>query len=118
LNGLVIEIGRKTRAPADEEDGVETYSALWGTNGAVRAWLLTVLMTAFAAWRAAARIGTEAPMLVLLAALVGACVAMAVRVVRRATPGSGRSIERMSGVWTVLMYLGLGAAPLAYKLWR
>ena len=53
LNGLVIEIGRKTRAPADEEHGVETYSALWGTNGAVRAWLLTVLVTAFAAWRAA-----------------------------------------------------------------
>jgi 4-hydroxybenzoate polyprenyltransferase len=118
LNGLVIEIGRKTRAPADEEHGVETYSALWGTNGAVRAWLLTVLVTAFAAWRAAARIGTEGPMLVLLAVLVGACAAMAVRVVRRPTPGSGKAIELMSGVWTVLMYLGLGAAPLAYKLWR
>ena len=35
LNGIVIEIGRKTRAPADEEHGVDTYSALWGTHGAV-----------------------------------------------------------------------------------
>ena len=25
FNGLVVEIGRKTRAPADEEHGVETY---------------------------------------------------------------------------------------------
>jgi 4-hydroxybenzoate polyprenyltransferase len=118
LNGLVIEIGRKTRVPADEEPGVETYSALWGTNGAVRAWLSAVLITAFAAWRAAARIGTEVPMLLLLAVLVGVCGAVAFRVVRRGGPGSGTSIELMSGVWTVLMYIGLGAAPLAYKLWR
>jgi 4-hydroxybenzoate polyprenyltransferase len=118
LNGLVIEIGRKTRVPADEEPGVETYSALWGTNGAVRAWLSAVLITAFAAWRAAARIGTEVPMLLLLAVLVAACGAVAFRVVRRGVPGSGTSIELMSGVWTVLMYIGLGAVPLAYKLWR
>jgi 4-hydroxybenzoate polyprenyltransferase len=118
LNGLVIEIGRKTRVPADEEPGVETYSALWGTNGAVRAWLSAVLITAFAAWRAAARIGTEVPMLLLLAVLVAACGAVAFRVVRRGVPGSGTSIELMSGVWTVLMYIGLGAVPLVYKLWR
>jgi 4-hydroxybenzoate polyprenyltransferase len=118
LNGLVIEIGRKTRVPVDEEHGVETYSALWGTKGALRAWLFVVLITAFAAWRAAARIGTEMPMLVLLTVLVGACGAVAFRVARRDMPGSGKSIELMAGVWTVLMYLGLGAAPLAYKLWR
>jgi hypothetical protein len=33
-------------------------------------------------------------------------------------PGSGKSIELMSGVWTLVMYLGVGAVPLAYKLWR
>lgn len=118
LNGLVIEIGRKTRVPPDEEHGVETYSALWGTNGAVRAWLSAVLITAFAAWRAAARIGTAVPMLLLLAVLVGACSVVAFRVVRSGAPGSGKSIELMSGIWTVMMYIGLGAAPLAYILWR
>ena len=30
FNGIVVEMGRKIRAPADEEKGVETYSALWG----------------------------------------------------------------------------------------
>lgn len=30
FNGVVVEIGRKLRAPADEEPGVETYSAVWG----------------------------------------------------------------------------------------
>ena len=52
LNGIVIEIGRKTRAPADEEHGVETYSALWGAHGAARAWLFAVMLTGAAAWEA------------------------------------------------------------------
>lgn len=118
LNGLVIEIGRKTRVPVDEEKGVDTYSALWGTGGAARAWMIAVLLTAFAAWRAAARIGTAMPMLVLLVVLVAACSVIALRVVRSHASGSGKAIEVMSGVWTILMYVGLGAAPLAYLLWE
>src|SRR5688572_20196547 len=118
LNGIVIEIGRKTRVPADEEHGVETYSALWGTRGAVRAWLGAVALTALAASQAAARIGTQGPTLVLLAVLAGACAIVARRFIRTADPGSGKRIELMSGVWTILMYVGLGAAPLAMSLWR
>jgi 4-hydroxybenzoate polyprenyltransferase len=112
LNGLVVEIGRKTRVPADEEPGVDTYSALWGTAGAARAWMLAVLLTAAAAYRAAAEIGTERSMAMLLAALVALCAGAAIRVVRSGASGSGKTIEVMSGVWTVLMYLGLGAAPV------
>ena len=118
LNGLVVEIGRKTRVPADEEHGVDTYSALWGTAGAARAWLFMVLLTALAAWRAAAEIGTEGPMVVLLAVLVIACAAAAVRVARSNAAGAGKFVELMSGVWTVLMYLGLGAVPVLFALWR
>ena len=35
LNGMVLEIGRKTRKSDEEEDGVETYSKLWGRKKAV-----------------------------------------------------------------------------------
>lgn len=118
LNGVVIEIGRKTRVPADEEHGVETYSALWGTHGAARAWLAAVLLTAFAAWRASARIGTEAPTLLLLAVLAAACAIVARRVTRGLTRHGGKPIELMSALWTLLMYLSLGGAPLALRLWR
>lgn len=118
LNGIVIEIGRKTRVPADEEHGVETYSALWGTQGAARVWLAAVLLTGIAAWQASARIGTQGPTLVLLAILSVACATVAGCFVRATTPGSGRSMELMSGVWTVLMYLGLGAGPIAIRILR
>ena len=117
LNGLVIEIGRKIRVPVDEEHGVETYSALWGTRGATRVWLGSLLITACAAWRAAAQTGTEVPMLLLLIVLVGVCGAIALRTPRLETSGSGKAIELMSGVWTVFMYIGLGVAPLAYQVW-
>ncbi len=114
LNGLVVEIGRKVRVPVDEERGVETYSALWGTRRAAAAWLGAVLMTAAAAYRAAMTIGTAGPMLVFLVVLVMLCAAAALRVSRSDTAGAGKSIEVMSGIWTVLMYIGLGAAPVVW----
>ena len=38
--GIVLEIGRKLRAPEDEEPGVSTYTAEWGRDRALAAWLL------------------------------------------------------------------------------
>jgi 4-hydroxybenzoate polyprenyltransferase len=115
FNGLVIEIGRKVRSPADEEEGVETYSALWGPRKAVLVWLGAMLVTAGCAAAAAARIDFLAPMAVLLAVLLLTAVTVAVRFVRQMTPGRGKSVEAVAAVWTLLMYLGLGTVPL---LWR
>jgi 4-hydroxybenzoate polyprenyltransferase len=118
LNGMVIELGRKMRAPADEERGVETYSALWGTRGAVRAWLLAILATGAAAFQASARIGTEVPMLLMLVVLIATCATVGERFLRHTTPGRGRWIETMAGLWTVLLYVGLGAVPVLFAAWR
>jgi len=43
LNGIVLEIGRKTRKSDEEEDGVQTYSKLWGRKKAVL--ILCILYT-------------------------------------------------------------------------
>jgi 4-hydroxybenzoate polyprenyltransferase len=118
FNGVVVEIGRKIRSREEEEDGVETYSALWGVDGAVRAWLGAIVVTALAAWKAAQHLGTTRPTLALLAGLAIACAAVGVRFARKPSAGGGKAIELMSGVWTLLMYLGLGAAPLLFAVWR
>jgi 4-hydroxybenzoate polyprenyltransferase len=118
LNGIVVEVGRKTRVPADEETGVETYSALWGLSGAIRVWLVAVVFTALAAWVAASRIGFAMPMLALLGVLVSACAVAAVRLLQHPSPGGGRTLEAASGIWTVMMYLGLGVLPLAWRMWQ
>lgn len=111
VNGAVVEIGRKVRAPADEETGVETYSALWGLAGALRVWMGAVLVTALFAWQAARRIGVESMVLALLALLVVGCALAAARLARRPAAGGGKAIEIASGVWTLVMYLSLGAVP-------
>jgi 4-hydroxybenzoate polyprenyltransferase len=115
FNGLVIEIGRKVRSPADEEEGVNTYSALWGPRGAIVAWLAALVATAACAVLAARAVDFLAPVTVWLAVLLTAAALVARGFLSGLAPGSGKRIEVLSGLWTVGMYLGIGAAPL---LWR
>lgn len=118
LNGIVIEIGRKVRAPEDEEEGVETYSALWGRPSALAAWLGAMLLTALCAWRGAVLIGFAAPVAALLALLLAAAAFLAISFARSPLPGRGKKVELFSGVWTLFMYLSLGAVPLLLRYWQ
>lgn len=111
FNGIVVEIGRKTRAPGDEEAGVETYSALWGRSAALAVWFAAAAATALCAWQAARQIDFAQPVSWLLLVLVAICATLALRFNRRPVKGSGKIIEVASGVWTLLMYLSLGALP-------
>ena len=111
FNGIVVEVGRKTRAPEDEETGVETYSAEWGLQRAVMVWLAALLITALFAWQAARQIGFDGLVTRWLVVLVALCGFSAMRLVRYPAPGGGKAIELASGVWTLLMYLSLGAIP-------
>ena len=117
-NGMVVEIGRKIRAPHDEETGVDTYSALWGAERAAMAWAGAVAGTALCAWQAAEAIGTGRAMAVFLSTAVAACAAAAIAYARQPTTRSARVVEHMAGVWTLLMYLSLGAVPLVLAAWR
>jgi len=120
VNGIVVEVGRKTRAPADEEPGVETYSADWGLATAVAVWLSAIAITAILAWQAARQIEFAGRVVPLLIVLVGLSLWTGVRLARHPAPGGGKAIEIASGVWTLLMYLSLGAIPalLATRGWR
>jgi 4-hydroxybenzoate polyprenyltransferase len=115
FNGIVIEVGRKVRAPANEEPGVNTYSALWGPRIAVVVWLGAMLATAGCAVLAAQQINFPVPVAVVLACFLLTAGLVAWRFLARLTPGSGKRIENLAGVWTLVLYLSVGAAPL---LWR
>jgi UbiA prenyltransferase family len=116
-NGFVLEIGRKIRAPEDEERGVETYSILWGRRRAVIAWLGVLLVTALSALLAAHQIQFAAQAGALLTILLMVAAMFGARFLRAPATGRAKAIELTSGVWTLLMYLSLGALPLAVKLW-
>ncbi|WP_410503854.1 hypothetical protein [Leptolyngbya sp. BL0902] len=133
-NGLVIEIGRKTRLPAGEEIGVETYSALWGLAMAVRLWLGAVVLTAISSLWAAGQIQTLGVVVPLLMALLGwvgfkawpwlgasaAGLAMQPSSPSSATPepeATARTpaaydlLDGPTALWTLGVYLGLGWLP-------
>ncbi len=118
FNGVNIEIGRKLRAPADEEVGVATYSAIWGRRTAVLVWLGDLLVTAASAAWAAHLIDWLMPMAVTLAVLLATAGAVAVAFLRRPTKGGSKAIEATAGVFTLVMYLMLGVVPLAVRWWH
>jgi 4-hydroxybenzoate polyprenyltransferase len=109
-NGVVIEIGRKLRQPADEEEGVETYSRLWGKTGGVAAWCLGLAATTIAAGMAAMAIGFALPVLTALI-LILALALLAIYLYLRGSL-SGKKIEALSALWTLTLYLMLGLVPL------
>jgi 4-hydroxybenzoate polyprenyltransferase len=118
FNGMVVEIGRKIRSPQDEEEGVETYSFLWGRRNAVIAWLALMACTAGCAYIAALRIEFARPVLVLLVILYFAAVGAGFYFLRGAVPKRGKLIETIAGVWSLLMYLSLGFVPMIVRQWN
>ncbi|HET8908374.1 MAG TPA: UbiA family prenyltransferase [Ktedonobacterales bacterium] len=114
-NGFILEVGRKIRAPEDEEHGVETYSALWGRDRAVLVWLVALVVTAIGAGLATFQVETPWE-IVAYAAVVALSFALGLRFLRHPVAGSGKPLELLSGLWTLLLYLSLGAIPLALRL--
>ena len=102
--GLVLEIGRKIRAPGEERPGVETYTASWGASRAVSAWLASV--AASAALIAATAITVRSTWTPIAAALIAVAVAMTALRFVRAEPArrKGKQIELASAVWTLAAY--------------
>ena len=110
FNGIVIEIGRKIRSPQDEEQGVETYSALWGPARATLVWIGALLATMLFALIAAHKIHFTAPMAWLLAVSILAAFMGAARFLHNPVRGSGKLIEHISGIWTLMLHLGMASA--------
>jgi 4-hydroxybenzoate polyprenyltransferase len=111
-NGFALEIGRKIRAPDAEEAGVRTYTSLWGTFRASLAWLAALLATGVCAEAAASRIRFAWPTACLIGLMLGLVVFAATRFVVHPTTNRARRIDRLSGLWTLAIYLFLGAVPM------
>lgn len=116
FNGVVIELGRKIRSPQDEETGVETYSFLWGRSRAVAVWLGAMGFTAVCATLAASKIAFVWPVVTVLLLLLATAGGVSWLFLRSPVAGSGKRFELVSGIWTLCMYLSLGAGPLLWQV--
>lgn len=112
MNGLIIEIGRKIRAPEDEETGVETYSVLWGQRNATWIWLGIILLTAGGTIGTAMQIDFVRPIAILLLILLSIGAWIGQQFLAAPNQIHAKRIEQFSGIWTLCIYLFLGPIPL------
>ena len=117
FNGFVIEIGRKTRASGDEEEGVETYSRLYGIRGAIAFWWLMLGVTFLAALIAASAIDFVVPVASIVGITLLTCFVHGVRFAAHPSSRGAKQLEVMSGLWVLMLYLSLGILPAALSLY-
>jgi hypothetical protein len=115
LNGILVEVGRKIRAPEGERVGVETYTATWGLRAAPAAWLGALALAAVLGWLASRPTGAANVVAVALAVLGVAAAFPAIAFLRRPTPARGKQIETASGLWTLASYLVLALTPFLFR---
>lgn len=118
FNGIGLEIGRKIRAPENEEEGVRTYSRLWGGRHATWAWWAALSVTAVSAVAAATQIGSAGMMGGIMAVLLVAAAWLGRRFINRPSQRTARQLDQFSGIWTLITYLSLGIVPLLVRIFH
>jgi len=116
LDGLLVEFGRKMRAPEDEEDNVVSYTGMWGIKGAIGIWMITLLVTLTFAILAANYAGYGTPAFIILGSLALLTTIPAILFIRNPNKKTAKGVEKVSGLWTVGMYLSLGGIPMLMEL--
>ena len=116
FNGLVVEIGRKIRAPEMEEAGVETYTVLWGPVRAFGAWIAVMAVALASAVFAAREVGSGWMVLAVLGAIWITALVAGSAFAATPTRGRARWIEPLAGVWTLAMYVAVGIVPVLMRL--
>jgi 4-hydroxybenzoate polyprenyltransferase len=114
-NGIVFEVGRKVRAPIDEETGVETYSALWGARRAAWIWCLAIVVAGSAGILAGWTLQASGRFVLAIALVMLAGWAAAAwcawRMANAPTTSHSQWIERISAFWVLAFYLAMGLLP-------
>lgn len=115
-NGVLVEIGRKLRAPEGERQGVDTYTSAWGVRAAPLVWL-AVLFAAAGVVTAAARFTGVAGLSAAIVFPAAALLAIpAARFLITGDDRAARRVEVVSGVWGLVSYLTLGGVPWLARL--
>lgn len=103
VSGLVLEVGRKIRAPSEERHGVETYSSIWGERRTALIWVATVAGAGILVAVAGARAGGRwTPVLAPVASVPIALAALPF--LRGSATRKGRSVEAAAAAWNLLAY--------------
>jgi 4-hydroxybenzoate polyprenyltransferase len=116
MNGVVLEIGRKIKAPEQESVGVLSYSHMLGTVKATYLWIAVLLVTLILSIVAANFAGYGQTGFYFLVSAFLLCAIPAFIFLKKQTKKASKAIEISSAIWTIAMYLILGGIPMIQKL--
>ena len=111
LNGIVLEIGRKTRRADEEEHGVQTYSKLWGKKKAVVILSLLFVIEYFLVILGLAHTYEKYFFFGGLTLLVILVVSIYFMIKFLKKDLSGKIVESVSGLWIIFPSMGMGLLP-------
>ena len=111
LNGIVLEIGRKTRRADEEEHGVQTYSKLWGRKKAVVVLSLLFVIEYFLVILGLAHTYEKYFFFGGLTLLVILIVSIYFMIKFLKKDLSGKIVETVSGLWIIFSSMSLGLLP-------
>ncbi len=111
FNGIVLEVGRKLKAPEQEKEGVVTYSGLLGSRKGSILWIAMIILTAIIACAACFYAGLSSISYYILGGVLLIGISLAYQYWQNPTVVKSKRIEIISGVWTLLMYGTLGGIP-------
>ena len=111
LNGIVLEIGRKTRRADEEEHGVQTYSKLWGRKKAVVVLSLLFVIEYFFVILGLAHTYEKYFLFSGLTLLVILIVSIYFMIKFLKKNLSGKIVETVSGLWIIFSSMSLGLLP-------
>ena len=114
LNGIVLEIGRKTRRADEEEHGVQTYSKLWGRKKAVVILSLLFIIEYFFVILGFSHIYKEYFFFGGLTLLVILVVSIYFMVKFLKKNLSGKIVETVSGLWIIFSSMCMGFLPYLF----
>lgn len=112
FGGMILEIGRKIRPPESEEEGVETYTALWGIRNTIFVWIFTAFILTILSCIAAIKIDFVIPVALSLTVLLIFSIYICYGFIK--TPGVRLAglMDKISGLWVLFVYIMLGILPL------
>lgn len=111
LNGIVLEIGRKTRRADEEEHGVQTYSKLWGRKKAVVILSLLFIIEYFLVILGLAHTYEKYFFFGGLTLLIILIVSIYFMVKFLKKDLSGKIVETVSGLWIIFSSMSMGLLP-------
>ena len=117
FNGLLIDLGRKTWAPEQEREGVDSYSSHCDLGKSLRLFRLIMAASYAGTLGVAVQVGFTVPTAVIMTVLLLAGLRLLSGFAALPDTGHSRKLEGFSGVWVIVCYLMMGILPLGAAIW-